>query len=250
MDMTTKEKFVTLWHRYFNGAELPITFYYTDEEGRAEPMKNSPHCVIAALSRVRRGTSFSMDVEAVQCSGGKRYLGFTSRVRPDFEHFLSCGLPGALAGERYKKSPGLVLEMMNNLPQFKAPGRSIVFKRWDKLEVSDNPEVVVFFAPPDVLSGLFTLAGFDQASLNNVVAPFGSGCASIIQYPYLERVSANPRAVIGMFDVSARPAVPANVLTFAAPMSKLLTMLSNAEESFLGTDTWKKVQKRIPKTAE
>lgn len=110
--------------------------------------------------------------------------------------------------------------------------------------------MVIFFAPPDVLSGLFTLAGFDQAGLNSVITPFGSGCASIVQYPYLERGSANPRGVIGMFDVSARPAVPANVLTFAAPMSRFVTMLGNAEQSFLITDTWKLVQKRIAKAGE
>jgi hypothetical protein len=34
----------------------------------------------------------------------------------------------------------------------------IVFKRWDTLDEADSPEVVIFFAPPDVISGLFTLA--------------------------------------------------------------------------------------------
>ena len=36
MDLEFKEKFVELWQKYFDGAELPITFYYTDEEGRGE----------------------------------------------------------------------------------------------------------------------------------------------------------------------------------------------------------------------
>jgi len=29
---------------------------------------------------------------------------------PHFEYFLSCGIPGKLEGERYKKSPELVKE--------------------------------------------------------------------------------------------------------------------------------------------
>ena len=80
------------------------------------------------------------------------------------------------------------------------------------LDKADNPDVVIFFAEPDVLSGLFTLASFDEAEQNMVIAPFGSGCASIVQYPFMEVKSAHPRAVIGMFDVSARPFVAKNVL--------------------------------------
>ena len=164
---------------------------------------------------------------------------------PDFEYFLSYGIPGKLTGERYCKSPELVKEIMKHLPAFKAPGRFIVFKRWDKLEESDYPEVVIFFAEPDVLSGLFTLARFDEVEQNAVFTPFGSGCSTIVQYPYLERDSAHPRGVIGMFDISARPFVPNNVLTFSVPMNKFVTMIENMEESFLITDSWLKIQKRI-----
>ncbi len=113
------------------------------------------------------------------------------------------------------------------------------------LDESDEPEVVIFFAKPDVLSGLFTLAGFDTAELNGVIAPFGSGCGTIVQCPYLEKDSENPRAVLGMFDVSARPYVGEDELTLAVPMKKFVTMVENIEESFLITESWKLVQKRI-----
>ena len=73
----------------------------------------------------------------------------------------------------------------------------------------------------------------------------GSGCSSIVSYPYLEKDSPHPRAVIGMFDPSARPYVPEDVLSFSVPMTKLVTMIENMEESFLITDTWKKLRKRI-----
>jgi hypothetical protein len=48
-----------------------------------------------------------------------------------------------------------------------------------------------------------------------------------------------------MFDPSARPFVPGNALTFSVPMNKFGRMIENMEESFLITDTWKRVQKRI-----
>jgi hypothetical protein len=131
------------------------------------------------------------------------------------------------------------------MPKFKAPSEFIVFKRWDMLEDSDNPEVAIFFSPPDVLSGLFTLANFDEVEPNRVFAPFAAGCGSIVHYPYLEKDSDRPRGVLGMFDVSARPCVPLEVLTFSIPMNKFISMTENMEESFLITPSWSKVNKRI-----
>jgi uncharacterized protein (DUF169 family) len=248
MDAAFKNRFLKLWKKFFNDAELPITFYYTDEEGRAESVKpgSVPRCIIGALVKVQKGESLAFDVDAVGCSGGKRYLGFADSLMPDFEYFLSCGIPGKMEGERYKKSPEMVKEYMKkHAPAMKAPGKFIVFKRWDMLDKEDHPEVIIFYTRPDVLSGLFTLASFDETEQNMVIAPFGSGCSTIVQYPYMEIKSPHPRAVIGMFDVSARPFVPPNVLTFSAPMVKFARMVDNMEESFLITASWAKVQKRI-----
>ena len=247
MDMRIKEKFMGLWEKYFNNAEMPICFYFTNEEGHAELIKNHsiPRCVIGALPKVRKGNSFCLNADSIRCLGGRRYLGFTEGVMPDFEYFLSCGIPGKLEGERYKKTPTIVREAMKYLPVFKAPGRFIVFKRWDMIEESDEPDVVIFFAESDVLSGLFTLANFDEAEPNSVFAPFGSGCSTIVQYPYLEKSSLRPRGVIGMFDISARSFVPPNTLTFAVPINKFVRMIENMGESFLITKSWASVQKRI-----
>jgi uncharacterized protein (DUF169 family) len=247
MDMEIKVRFTTLWRKYFNNAELPITFYYSDKEGLAELVKpgSVARCVIEALVEVRKGRSFSFNANSVGCFGGRKYLGFVESIRPDFEYFLSCGIPGKMRGERYKKSPGLVKEIMKNWPNFKAPAPLIIFKRWDNLEKEDNPEVVIFFAQPDVLSGLFTLANFDESEPEGVFAPMGSGCSSVVSYPYLEKDSRHTRAVIGMFDPSARPYLPKDVLSFSVPMMKFVTMIENMEESFLITDTWKQLRKRI-----
>lgn len=166
---------------------------------------------------------------------------------PNFEYFLSCGIPGKLEGERYKKSPELVNEIMKSWPEFKAPAKYIVFKRWDCLDETDHPAVAIFFATADVASGLFTLANFDEKDPNGVFAPFCAGCASIVQYPYLEKDADQPRCVLGMFDVSARPFVPQDRVSFSVPMEKFTRMVENMPESFLITDSWKKVRKRITK---
>jgi uncharacterized protein (DUF169 family) len=250
MDKVIKEKFAAQWEKYFDGAELPIAFYYTDKEEHAEmakvPEKSTGRsCVIAELAQVRKGKPLCYSGEQVGCSGGKRYLGFAEGSAPNFEYFLSYGIPGKVEGERYKKSPEIVKEMGKYAPHFKAPAKFVVFKRWDMLEESDDPEVVFFFAKPDVLAGLFVLANFDEAEPNGVFTPFCAGCGSVILYPYLERSSERPRCVIGMFDITARPCVAENTLTFAAPMGKFSRMIENMEESFLITHAWELVHKRI-----
>jgi uncharacterized protein (DUF169 family) len=247
MDMELRDKFISLWKKYFNNAELPLAFYYTDEEGRAELATpgSVSKCVIGALSSVRKERSLCFNVDSIGCFGGKRYLGFSEKLMPGFEYFLSCGIPGKLEGERYKKSPEIVKEMMKNSPHFRAPARFIVFKRWDMLDSRDDPDVVIFFAKPDVLSGLFTLANFDGSDPNGVIAPMGAGCNTIVQQPYLEKDSPRPRGVVGMFDISARPYVGENELTFSVPIKKFEGMMENIEESFLITNSWKTVQKRL-----
>lgn len=40
MDVNWRDRFVALWRRHFDRAELPIAFYYTDREGSAQAAKN------------------------------------------------------------------------------------------------------------------------------------------------------------------------------------------------------------------
>ncbi|TET33375.1 MAG: hypothetical protein E3J72_16945 [Planctomycetota bacterium] len=250
MDAKLKQDFLERWEKYFPGADLPITFFYSDEPADAEAMPEAApppahRCVIADLARPRKGKSIYLETSTIGCGGGNRYFGFVHELREGFEYFLSYGIPGKMEGERYKKSPELVKELLKAMPDFEAPAKYIVFKRWDDLSDKDEPEGVIFFAKPDVLSGLFTLAGFDEAERNAVITPFGAGCGTIVQWPYLENQSEKPRCVIGMFDVSARPYVPKEVLTFTAPMKKFERMVANMDESFLKTGSWEKVRKRI-----
>ena len=247
MDTVFSDFFSTRWNKYFAGADLPICYFYTDQV-REEDLKetvNLDRCLIGNLQRVQDGVSFVYDAQTPGCSGGKRYSGFSNKLRPNFEYFLSCGIPGELEGERYKKSPQLVKDYLKNHPPFEAPGKYLVFKRLDRLMEEEKPFAVIFFAAPDVLSGLFALANYDRADPYGVVTPMGSGCASIINYPYQELQSENPRCILGMFDVSARPCVPGDKLTFTIPMQRFEQMVLNMDESFLITKSWDLVRKRL-----
>ena len=245
MNKTVKQRFPKHWKEYFNNAELLIAAYYTDEDTVTENKPSTTsRCLIADLNKVRNGAPIRFSSTSIGCPGGQRYSGFSEAISEGFEYFLSYGIPGKLEGERYKKSPELVRKVLRESPRFVAPRKYLVFKRWDQLDESDEPEIVIFFAEPDVISGLYTLANFDVTG-EGVVAPFGSGCSSIIMHPYLEREKDKPRCVFGMFDPSARPYIGSNCLSFAVPMNRFIQMVENMPESFLITSTWKTIKKRL-----
>lgn len=245
LDNSLKERFQSLWSRYFGETELPIILYYTDKETVEEndPEKSS-RCLIATLNRVRKGASIRFNTNTIRCPGGKRATGWNPDLGDGFEYFLSSGIPDVREGERYMKSPELVKKWLKDSPRYIASSSQIVFKRWDHLDEDDDPEVVIFYANPDVISGLFTLSNYDL-DYEGVIAPFGSGCASIIMNPVLEGGKEHPRCVFGMFDPSARPYVGKNTLTFTVPMKRFTEMVENMEESFLITPTWDTIKKRL-----
>ncbi|HPR64422.1 MAG TPA: DUF169 domain-containing protein [Thermoanaerobaculia bacterium] len=237
--------FLKWWSEKFPGADLPVSLWYTDEPGETLPPPEDHRCVISDIAKALRGVDVRLSSSSLGCTGGRRYTGFSRDLMQGFEYFLSCGLEGRVEGERYKKTPELVREHLEKSPVFDAPAPVLVVKRLDRLANGDTPEVVVFFSPPDVLSGLFTLANFDEGDPFGVITPFAAGCGTVVLFPYLENRAERPRCVLGMFDVSARPYVSHNVLTFAVPFRKFLRMAANLEESFLITPSWEKVQKRI-----
>ena len=248
MNQSEREDFLGKWRHYFPGAELPLALYYTDAppaDAERVPAPSAHKCLIGVLNRVRNGAALVFDEESVGCFGGKRYTGFSQQLMSNFDYFLSCGIPGQLEGERYKRSPEIVQGVVQNWPDFEAPAANLVVKRFDGLREEETPEVIVFLAPSDVLSGLFTLANFDWQDPHGVITPFCAGCAAIVQYPYLEAERKAPRGVMGMFDVSARPFVPRVTLSFAVPANRFRTMVGFMEESFLITKSWDRVRKRI-----
>ena len=251
MDARFQAEFQAKWARYFPGVELPVAYFYADEVSEADrrDSRDAEHCVLAALVRVREGHSFIYGKDSPGCRGWARYTGFAQGLRPNFEYFLSCGIPGEMEGERYKKTPELVKDYLAAGPPFEAPGRFLVFKRWDKLAAADQPFAVLFFVPPDVLSGLFTLANFDRADPHGVITPMGSGCSQIVGHVWREARADAPRCVLGMFDVTARPQVAAHELTFAVPFARFAQMVANMDESFLITGSWERVRARIAETA-
>ncbi len=248
MDIKFKEHFISQWNKYFGNTELPIVFYYSDTPNNCivNPPAEKWICLISELTKIRNGKSIAFSKDSIGCMGGKKYSGFQDNLRPNFEYFLSCG-NDSIKGEKYLKSPELVKRFLEKAPFKRTEKEYLIFKRWDNLDENDNPEVVIFYAKPDVLSGLFTIAGFDSDFEDGNVTPFGAGCASLIQYPLYEATKDKPRAVIGLFDVTARPYIHENILTFSVPFNRFEVIVNYFDDSFLTTAAWEKLRKRVNK---
>jgi len=247
MDIRLRDQFISLWTKYFGSTDLPITFYFSNGTGNAEIVAHSTtwNCLICELGKVRKGQSLAFSANSISCGGCKRYTGYNTEMNPTFRYFLSYGIEGKVRGERYKISPEVVDETQKNLIKLPSEGKNLIFKRWDKLTEKDEPDVVIFFAQPEVLSGLFTLANFDQVDPQGVITQFSPGCGSIIHFPYLEKDKENPKCILGMFDPSARPCVPTNTLSFSIPSKRFEKIIGYMEDTFLITPTWDKVKQRF-----
>ncbi len=105
--------------------------------------------------------------------------------------------------------------------------------------------LVSFLVNPDQLSALVVLANYDRATNDNVKIEFGAGCHSLFLFPYQEIDKPDPKAVIGVVDITARPYVDPDMLSFTVPWNMFLDMEENIPGSFLEKKDWAKVRERI-----
>jgi len=124
MDERLRDAFLERWQQYFAGADLPIGYYYADQVSKEdlEDTRHEGRCLICNLERVRAGHTLAYHAKSPGCPGGKRYTGFVQKLRPDFEYFLSCGIPGEMEGDRYEQCPQLVREYLAQHSPYVAPG--------------------------------------------------------------------------------------------------------------------------------
>jgi hypothetical protein len=244
MNIEIKERFMEAWGKHFPGNELPIACFYSNELNNVEfpnapkPNKKGFTCIFSQIAPVRKGRPRAFNKENLGCFGSFLPFGFDISVSEDVKNYI-CNV------ERVKKSYDHVDSMYVHRPPKKAPGKYLVFKRWDTLEEHDDPQVVFFFGNPNVIAGLHGLANFDSMTPYDVIAPFGTGCDSIVGFPMHELESEMPKAVLGALDPSVRIRFKPDILTFSAPWPKFLSMLENMDESFLVTDSWSKVKSRF-----
>ena len=231
--------FIENYREAFGGkAILPLVFWFSDNQiGRTEKIGG---CFFKGIKTVCEGEILSLSTETIGCGGGKLYTGFTGMP----EH-----VPGFVSlKEKYKKTPEMVSAFVDGLGIPRAEKKYLHFARIDKRESFEGIEGIFFLATPDILSGLVTWACFDNNREDPVMAPFGSGCCSVVTQAVLENRRSGNRTFIGFFDPSVRPWFDPEILSFTIPMSRFQEMYHTMRESCLfGTHAWSKIKERIEK---
>jgi hypothetical protein len=138
-----------------------------------------------------------------------------------------------------------VAQFVEELPNLEPEGPYVFIKPLEALGSDEKAKVVTLLIDPDQLSALVVLANFARPGIDNVRIPFGAGCASVALYPFYEAEQPNPRAVIGLTDISARfylrKTLGKDILSFIVPWSLFEEMEGNVSESFLTRFVWKSV---------
>lgn len=216
-------------------APLPIAFGYSDVP--ETEVKKIPRCIIGNIRKVCDGESLTLSKENVTCGGGGLYTAFAP-MQERIPAFVS-------ETEHYKQTPEQVKEYIEGLDIHPTEKPYLNFVRIDRISSLDDVEGILFFATPDVLSGLCSWAFYDNNDEDAVTAKFASGCCSIVTFATRENRNKGRRCFIGMLDPSARPLVPANELSFVIPTCRFREMVQTMEDSALFRKAYSIVRKRI-----
>ncbi len=228
--------FIKMYREAFGQeASLPICFGYSDEI--IGTLSRANGCVFSLFGEVRDGNVLCVDKDSLTCGGGRLYAGFAE---------MSERIPEFVAKkERYKQSPEMVKDYVDNLGILPAPRPYLWFARIDR-PMPQDAEGVIFIANPDRISGLAMWACFDNNAPDAVAAPFGSGCCSAITMAVKENHSGGSRVFLGMFDPSARVFFRADELTLAVPMCRFRQMRSTMSDTCLfGPPAWQRLKQRM-----
>lgn len=194
---------------------------------------------------LRKGGTAYFDKYHYGCIGASYYLGCDPGAAQASAFATSTGYPGVIEGEHIWNSPDTVIVYYSAVDVLDAPAQFLVVKRLEDLNVNEEPLVLAFIEEPDVIDGIAGLLAYCLGRYDAVISPVGSGCSSLITFPMKEAASVSPRAVLGMFDVTARPDVDAEGLSFALPAQLFPSLIKNMNTSFLRGNSWEKIRARI-----
>ncbi|WP_316897148.1 DUF169 domain-containing protein [Pseudodesulfovibrio indicus] len=203
------------------------------------------------LARKKGGAAY-ISSEEYGCVGGAYYCSMMKPHLRFIEHYVSTGYEGTpLHGERYMPDPDAMRTFMEEVNPREAPGKYCIFKPLSLFTDEIKPEFVIFFARPEILSGLFTQAVFTTGDVDCVVSPFGAGCTNMVSWPLYYKGKGLEKAVIGGFDPSARKFMKTDELTFTVSLDLYEKMLAALPESMFTHETdWKNVRKKVERSAK
>ncbi|MBU5676236.1 DUF169 domain-containing protein [Alkaliphilus sp. MSJ-5] len=230
----------------------PVAVLLSNEkpEGALQGKEGQRSCTIPLFIAAAKGKTSVFERKTVVCPGGKAGLGFGQfpNYPGGIEYFLTVGKEGKFGGEGYMRNPELGDDFVKCLPITDIPYQYVIFKPLSQIDIAkENPEIIIFYVNPNQLSALTVLANYYRPGYENVMIPFSSGCQSLFLLPYAESKKENSRAVVGLIDITVRPMIEADMISFSVPYKMFLDMEESVEGSFLEKHLWHRVMARMKK---
>jgi uncharacterized protein (DUF169 family) len=238
----------------------PVAIFFTDEKpAHALQFEEGKRGCVASMlvAAASKGKIAVFDEKTYGCAGGGVGLcfgnTFIERNHPT-EYLLSTGDEALAAhgktierslgrGERFFASPELAKKWKEAMPFTRMSKKYVVFMPLREVEVSKPPHLLCVFANPDQISVLVTMTGFNNGLGQNVLAPFGAACHSIL-FACQEMDKENPKAILGFFDISQRYQIPKDLLSLTLPYTMYREIEESLPESCLTTHAWERIDGR------
>ncbi len=228
----------------------PVAILLSDEkpEGALQNKAGCWNCIIPMFIAAAKGKTAVFEHKTTGCNGGKAGLGFGQfpNYPNGIEYFLSTGKDDEFEGEGYIKTPELAKNFVECLPITDIPHKYVIFKPLAQVDTDkEKPVLITFCVNIDQLSALVVIANYYRTGNENVMIPQSSGCQSIFLIPYAESKKENPKAVIGLTDITVRPMLEPNILSFSVPYKMFIDMEENIAGSFLEKKQWQRIKNRL-----
>ena len=220
---------------------FPVAVLFTNEKppDAVEFIEGRWGCVAAMVTAAAKGRRAVFSRTTFGCMGAGVGLGFINHYQDGMEYDL--------CRKSLKKTPDLAKSFTKSTPLFDHPEQYVELIPLTEVDpAKEEPKIIVIYANPDQLTALVALANYGRADGDNVIVPSAAGCQSICMFPWSEANREVPRAVIGLLDITIRPLIDADLLSFSMPYAMFKEMENNIPDSFLNKPEWDKVAKRIP----
>jgi uncharacterized protein (DUF169 family) len=221
-------------------------FFSNEKPDHALELKKKGNgCIVPLILKASTGVALVVSEESTGWPCSAFYLGFQDTIFEGIEYFLSNKDDFWRPCERFIQNPALAKAFVDNVQAVKPDKKYMVIKPLEDFKPEEEPESVLFFVNADQLSALVFLTHFDApGSMDRVVAPFASACMALVTLPLKWARSGEQKAVMGLFDISARTRTPKDLLSFAMPYAFLKKLAVLLPESFLTTENWGTVKAR------
>jgi hypothetical protein len=235
MDARIVKEGVRELSRYVPFKSPSTGWYYSKEKPRVSITFDDDTwtCMFKHIERLFLGERLCFSAQHTGCKYAAFYLGFEKPGTGE----------GAFLGTqaRTKKTAEFGIEHYASIQVPPPQEDYLVLERIADIDDNATIDVVNLWIDALSLTGLVTMANFDNPKNDGAVVPYAAGCQSIWTIPYKETFQASPGAVVGAMDPVVRGYMPADVLSFSVPANRLIEMCQDIPDSFLKLEQWTKL---------